>query len=456
MTRRATFCALAILGFAAAEAGCERKASTSDGPDASATVGSGLGTVAPTPVTDAGREGGALGSPKPLAPMNVLFLSIDSLRADMPWAGYERPIAPRLSALYERSAKFTRGYSTSSFTSKSIPGMLTGKYPSELVRTGAFFTKYLNGSDFFCTQLTAQEIPCIAGHAHAYFGKGQSGFESGFRDWKLVPGIAFDYQTDPYVTSDKLTTLAISMLTELAQQPEAGKKPFFAWFHYMDPHDQYQPHAESTHYGRKPRDLYDEEVFWTDLQIGKLLDFVETQPWATRTAIVVTADHGEMFGEHGMTRHAHEIWEELVHVPLFVHLPNNPPRTVDTPRGAMDLVPTFTELLGATPPTGLHGTSLVAEIRGATVAPRDVIVDLPEDEYNERRRALVHENLKLISFGKDVRYSLFDLAADPKEATDLVKTKPDLFAEMRARYQDACRNIPESPPKGGIPRHDAK
>lgn len=445
MTRWAYVGALAILG-------CGRSPEREATPDAGSAAPLATATSAPAPLPEGRSDGG----PRATGPLNVLFLSIDSLRADMPWAGYERPIAPRLTALYERSAKLTRGYSTSSFTSKSIPGMLTGKYPSELARTGAFFTKYLAASDFFCTQLSAQDIPCVGGHAHAYFGKGQSGFESGFREWKLVPGIAFDYQTDPYVTSDKLTALATTMLAELAQQPDAGKKPFFAWFHYMDPHDQYQPHAESPHYGKRPRDLYDEEVFWTDLQIGKLLDFVETQPWATRTAIVVTADHGEMFGEHGMTRHAHEIWEELVHVPLFVSLPNNAPRVIDTPRGAMDLVPTFAELLGVPPPAGLHGTSLVAELRGAPAPPRDVIVDLPEDEYNERRRALVHENLKLIAFGKDVRFALYDLAADPHEANDLSRKRPELQAEMRERYDRACKDIPESPPKGGIPRHDAK
>lgn len=387
--------------------------------------------------------------PPPTGPLNVLLITIDSLRADMPWAGYPRPIAPRLSALKEKSVYYPRAYSTSSFTSKSIPGLLTGKVPSELSRTGSFFTKYLDPKDFLCTSLAAQDIACLGGHAHAYFGKGQSGFESGFRDWQLVKGIAFDYQTDPYITSDKLTALAKTML---ASPPPR----FFAWFHYMDPHDEYHPHQESPHFGKKPRDLYDEEVFWTDSWIGQLLDFVSSQPWAEKTAIIVTADHGEMFGEHGMTRHAHEIWEELVRVPLFVYLPGNAPRTIDVARGAGDLVPTFADLLGATPPSGLRGTSLVPEVRGATVPARDIVVDLPEDEYNERRRALVHDHLKLIAFGKDQRFALYDLAADPKETTDLSKKQPESFAEMRARYKDMSDRIVESPPKGGIPKHDVK
>lgn len=385
-------------------------------------------------------------------PWNVLLISIDSLRADMPWAGYERPIAPRLSALHAKSVSYPRAYSTSSFTSKSIPGLLTGRYPSELARTGAFFTKYLSPADFTCTALSAEGIPCIGGHAHAYFDKGQSGFESGFAKWQLVPKIPFDYQTDPYVTSDRLTPLAIELLGEAAAAK--SEKPFFAWFHFMDPHDVYNGHAESPHFGKRPRDLYDEEVFFTDLWVGKLLDFVAAQPWGERTAIVVTADHGEAFGEHGITRHAHELWEELVRVPLFVHIPGVAPRVIDTPRGHADLAPTFVELLGAKPIPTLRGTSLVAELRGGEAAPRDVIADLPEDEYNERRRALIHDHTKLISFGNDVRFALFDLATDPKESDDLIRKRPELAEEMRGRYREAAKTIPELPPKGGIPRHD--
>ena len=388
-------------------------------------------------------------------PWNVVLLTVDSLRADMPWAGYDRPIAPRLSALQAKSITYSHAYSTSSFTSKSIPGLLTGRYPSELARTGYFFTKYLVPAEFVCTGLDAQGIPCVGGHAHAYFGKGQSGFESGFRNWRIVPGISFDYQTDPYVTSDKLTPLAIEMLGDVASGAGAREnKPFFAWFHYMDPHDEYKSHAESPHFGKRPRDLYDEEVFFADLWIGKLLDWIDAQPWAARTAIIVTADHGEAFGEHGITRHAHEVWEELVHVPMFVHVPGLAPRVIDATRGAADIAPTVLDLVGAESVASLHGRSLVPELRGVPSPARDVIVDLPEDEYNERRRALIHERTKLIAFGNDVRFALYDLEADPKESEDLIRKRPDLADDMRRRYKEASKAIVESPPRGGVPTHD--
>lgn len=394
----------------------------------------------------------AVAAAKAIGPHNVVVISVDSLRADMPWAGYERPIAPNLTTLHAKSTSYTRAYSTSSFTSKSLAGLLTGRYPSELARTGAFFTRYLSPKDFLCTSLEAQGHTCSGAHAHMYFGPKQSGFEYGFSDWRIVSGITFDYQTDPYVTSDKLTPLAIQVLERAAESSKTKGKPFFSWFHYMDPHDEYKGHAESPHFGKRPRDLYDEEVFFTDLWIGKLLAWIETQPFAATTAIVVTADHGEAFGEHGMSRHAHEIWEELVRVPLFVYVPGRPPRTIDTPRGHADLAPTFAALLGAN--ATLPGTSLVPELEGGDAAARDVIVDLPEDEYNERRRALVHGTTKLIAFGKDQRFSLFDLAADPKEKKDLIRENAELAADMKQRYRDASKAITDVAPTGGIPKHD--
>lgn len=436
-----------LLLFAAALVSCSKRApSPEPGGGGAADASSTSAELAPRPVEPP--------TAVPPRPSNVILLTIDSLRADMPWAGYPRPIAPRLTELHGRSVAYTRAYATSSFTSKSVAGFLTGRLPSELARTGSFFTKYLDPKDFLCTTLGAEGIPCVGGHAHAYFGKGQSGFENGFGTWKLVPDIPFDYQTDPYVTSDKLTPLAIEMLTEVARTAESSSRPFFAWFHYMDPHDEYKPHPGQPTFGTRARDLYDGEVLFTDTWVGKLLDFVESQPWATRTAIVVTADHGEAFGEHNMTRHAHELWEELVHVPMFFVVPGVKPRTIDTPRAHLDLVPTFADLLGAKV-EGRRGKSLVPELHGAPAEPRDVLLDLPEDDYNERRRGLVHGTWKLVAYGNDVRFSLFDLEADPKESEDLFWKRRDVGEEMRRLYREASKALDAKEPRGGIPGKDA-
>jgi choline-sulfatase len=387
----------------------------------------------------------------PRPPFNVLLLTVDSLRNDMPWNGYPRPIAPRLDALRRRATDYPHAYSVSSFTSKSLGALVSGRYPSELARTGVFFTQYLKSNTMVCESLAEAGVPCVAAQAHGYLARGVGGFDQGFRDWRLVPGITFDFNTDPYVTSDKLTAQAIDMLSDAT----LTRAPFFAWFHFMDPHDVYQAHAGGPHWGTRPRDLYDEEVLFTDGWIGKLVDFVEAQPWAARTVIVVSADHGELFGEHHAFRHAHELYEELVHVPLFVVVPGQPARVIDAARSHIDLVPTMVELLGQRPGTSLRGASFAAELLGGEPAPsRDVVCDLPRDDWNDRRRSLMHGEWKLIAFGDDTRFELYDLGADPRETTDLFWKRRDVAEDMRRRYREACRGIDDVAPAGGIPTHD--
>lgn len=436
--------AVALVALALTLSGCPSRSTpgTDAGPAADASPPADAAITEAGPTADATQKG----------PFNVVLITVDSLRADMPWAGYERPIAPRLSELYKQSVAFTRAYSTSSFTSKSIPGLLTGRYPSELQRTGQFFTRYLEPKEFMCKHLSAEGIPCVGAHAHMYFAGQTSGFEYGFERWKIVPGITFDYEKDPYVTSDKLTPIAIEQLGEVAKDA----RPFVAWFHYMDCHDEYKTHPESPHYGKKARDLYDEEVFYTDLWIGKLLDYVESQPWGKKTVIIVSADHGEAFGEHNSWRHAHEVWEPLVHVPLFMRIPGRKPRAIDAPRSGIDVPATIVELVGAKSVPPMTGKSLMPEIDGAKPEARDVIVDLPEDDFNEKRRAMIHEKTKLIMFGEEIRFSLFDLESDPGEEKDLWGKNKELTAEMRERFRNANKQIAFAMPRGGVPGKDVK
>jgi arylsulfatase A-like enzyme len=395
------------------------------------------------------------------APYNVVFITIDSMRADMPWAGYKRDVAPNLTALAARSTVYTHAYSISSFTSKSVAGMLSGKYPSELARTGVFFTKYDSSNTFMCETLQKQAIPCVAAEAHAYLKPGYAGLDQGFHSWKIVDGLTLDYQRDPYVTSQKMTPLAISLLQDpevTAPLADGGTHPFFAWFHYMDPHDDYQSHEESPHFGTRARDLYDEEIFYTDLWIGKLLEFVNAQPWAKNTAIVVSADHGEFFGEHGRVKHAHELYEELIHVPLLVHLPNqneSAHRVIDVPRSQIDLVPTFFDMMNATPTPDLDGVSLKDEWLGQTPADaRDILADLPQDEFDSRRRAVLHDGWKIIAHRNDEGFELFHLSEDPGEQNDVFNKDKENATRMLKLYRAASAKLKDVAPIGGVPTYD--
>jgi choline-sulfatase len=386
-------------------------------------------------------------SPIPPAKRNVLFLTIDSLRADMPWNGYPRPIAPNLTALAEKCANYTNAYSVSSYTAKSVAAFLSGQYPSTLYRNGFFFAGYANANQFMAETLSAQGIATLAFHGHMYFARAK-GLEQGFGEWRIVSGIDFDPQTDNHVTGEKMTKLGI----ELLGKPELKTKQFFAWGHYMDPHDQYNRHEEAPSFGNKARDRYDQEVFYTDLWLKKLLDFVNEQAFAKDTYVVISADHGEAFGEHGMYKHAFELWEALTRVPLLVCGPGIKAQRITERRSHIDLVPTFYELLGQPAPANLPGKSLLPELTGQEPAKNrePIYLELTEDSHNPPRRALIHGDYKLIWSGPRDKFQLFNLTKDPGEEKELSKDEPDQLKAQIATSHAFWDKLPMVEPYGNM------
>ena len=200
------------------------------------------------------------------------------------------------------------------------------------------------------------------------------------------------------------------------------------------------PHDGSPDFGRadrtpsgQARAQYDEEVWFTDLHVGRVLDFVKAQPWGANTVIILTADHGEAFGEHKHWGHGRELWEPLVRVPLIVAVPGIPARRVSLRRSHIDLAPTIVELLGAALPTdgSLRGKSLVTDVLARPeqkLAEHDVFIDMPEGPFNEMRRAFITgptPGTKLVDVAGR-RLELYDLARDPDEAQNLSSDKERL------------------------------
>ena len=437
---------LALL--AAGSAGC-RRAHAESTPHATASV-------APTPApsaapssVDAGEaQASAAATPAGTArpgPFNVILIAVDSLRADMPWAGYRRNIAPNLSRFERRAVNFTRGYAISPVTSRSVGPLLVGKYPSEMPRTGQFFTTYYPQNLFLGERLKPEGHRSVAVLAHAYFYGG--GIKQGFDDYHLLSGTMLD---DPEAkpTSERLTVAAQRYIGRAADPK--GERRFFAYLHYMDPHSEYLEHEDGPDFGEDKRDLYDGEVYYTDRWVGALIAWVGKQPFGKQTAIIVTADHGEGFGEHGHYRHGYEVWEALVHVPLLVYVPGAEPRHIDTPRSHIDLAPTILELMGVAADPPYRGQSWVSEIFGATPEPRPVVVDLPRDNLEDRRRAVIDGDMKLIARGDDERWLLYDLGKDAKEKKNLTETDPGELRRMRKLYFDLSAKIPNEEIHGDV------
>ncbi|MBW2457995.1 MAG: sulfatase-like hydrolase/transferase, partial [Deltaproteobacteria bacterium] len=197
----------------------------------------------PTSAADSSAQPGttASGTASPPPKLNVVVIFVDAMRADMPWAGYPRDIAPNLTALEKQSVSYTRAYALSSYTAMSDAGFLAGRYPGELKRSGYFFSAYPDDELFFPELLQPAGVRTLAAHAHFYFEK-KAGFHQGFDDYRMVPDLDANNTTDKNVTSPQHVALAQTMLSEKANT--GGQ--FFAWFHFMDPHDRYGTHEGFT------------------------------------------------------------------------------------------------------------------------------------------------------------------------------------------------------------------
>jgi arylsulfatase A-like enzyme len=369
-------------------------------------------------------------------------LSIDALRADhLESGGHDPTVMPTLNALAKRSATYTNFRSLSSFTSQTIGGFLGCRYPSELKRSGSFFGAYPPEELFFPELLQKAGVKTLSGHAHFYFGK--AGFEQGFDVYELVPGIKKNNKTDESVTSPAHTEMILQHLAKAG----GSDQPFFAWYHLMDAHDVYKEHKENKSFGKGQRGLYDGELHFVDQHLAKIFAFVEAAPWGKDTLIVVTADHGEAFGEHKMTRHGFELWDVLTHVPLIVHGPGVKPRTIGKLRSMIDLCPTILESFGVDKDPSFHGQSLWSELRGEDQPDRDVITDLARSSDNDRRRTFQRGTFKVIELGDGDGYQLFDLASDQKEEADLARKQKDKLAELRRAMSEALAPVKEICPK---------
>jgi choline-sulfatase len=359
---------------------------------------------------------------------NLIFISVDTLRIDVGFMGYRKPTTPNLDKLAARSVVYDRMYAMASYTGKSMGPMLIGKYPSETHRNGAHFNTYFPDNVFLAERLKDAGFHTMGVPSHWYF-RPWSGLSQGMDIWDMsaIPNGPMG-DTDNNITSPAVTDTAIKLLSN----EENTKGRFFLWAHFFDPHAQYMPHKEAPNFyeERGPNSwakaAYDAEVWFTDKHLGRLLDFVASQPWGERTVIVVTADHGELFAEHGMSWHGVDIWELLVRVPMIIHVPGVTPHRIPKKRSQIDLVPTLLDLMRQEVPgrPELSGISLLPELLedpGANVEERDVYVDMPEGPFTQMRRALIHgptPGMKLTHLGGN-QYYLFDLSADPEEAHDL-------------------------------------
>ena len=340
----------------------------------------------------------------------VVLITIDALRGDQPWTGYELAKTPVLSKFAEQGVVYTRNYAIANTTGPAISGLLAVRYPTELERDNCPLAGFTIGEGLGPV-LSKAGVWTGAAHGHAYFG-GATAPKGGFTDWRTIDNVAGKMATRGAVTGPEVTELMVALL-----QAAPPDKPSFLWGHYLEPHDSYVYHKDFPPSSDPRRGVYDGEVAFVDDQVGKVLAAIDASPMKDRTAVIVSADHGEAFGEHERYRHGFTVFEEEVRVPLMLRIPGQAPRRIDTPRSGMDIPRTIATLLGVEPPPRWRGRSLTEDLGDKPLEERPVLVDVPELMNLPAQQAVLLGKYKVVKFGP--KWTVYDLEADPKEQKPL-------------------------------------
>lgn len=325
-------------------------------------------------------------------PPNVLFITIDTLRADhlSSW-GYHLETSPNIDKLAAEGVRYAAAYTVTSRTAPSHFSMFTGRYPQEHGAKLNGFAVPQDSKFLFLPQVLRN---------HGYKN---GAFVSAWPLTKRLTKIDrfFDVYDEDLSRSyqainsmrwaEDVTPRAIDWIRKNKQGP------FFAWVHYFDPHSPYDFRPE--HEAKKPTgqpdrtkergqdavpaDLkaYNSEILYTDHWVGKLIEALDAEGLGQNTLVVLLSDHGESIGERGYQGHSHRLYESVVHIPLIFRMPGTiaAGKTVETRVSTLDLMPTILDLTvkavkpGAEIPSDFAGRSLAASLKeDGTVPDRTV------------------------------------------------------------------------------------
>lgn len=426
---------------------------------------------------------------------NIVLILIDAARVDrFGCYGYDRDTTPNIDGFSQGSTLYQSAYSPAAWTLPAVSSVFTGLYPTE--HRVDFDNAYLDPQFRTLAQLLAEAGYQTMGiSANAWVGSA-AGLKRGFKRFKLVDRIFNQMPPQRWqVVIEKIvrffrgssdsggrraTRLAINWLRDRDKD-----EPFFLFLHYMEPHAPYRPTwqwanrfferrsaykealklakieleylAGDCTLGSDELDsigrLYDAELRYADHQVGKILRELLAQDDFSNTLVIITADHGENLGEHGLLGHQYCLRDTLLHVPLLIRFPGEglPAFNSDLVLN-QDIFATCLSLVGygqnqlsyATRWVDLHPENLKA-----SVVPEYVFAQylypmtdrfqkyFPHSDYtryDHKLWSVRSDRFKLIR-RDDGELSLFDIESDPSEKRNLVTERPDLVSELEAELK---------------------
>lgn len=380
--------------------------------------------------------------------LNVVFILIDTLRADRLGSyGYGRKTSPHLDELARQGIRFAHVLSQSSWTKTSMASLWTGTYPASnaILR----WDQGLPESATMPAEILQQAGLRTAGIFRNGWLAGNFGFSQGFATYYMPKPSATPAKFARHTPSAHPLHGSDADLTEAAVEflRSFGDDRFFLYLHLMDVHQYaYDTHAEL--FGTSYSDFYDSALSWVDRNVGTILRAVDERGALGRTIVVVAADHGEGFMEHGQEGHGRTLYREVTEVPLIVSLPFalDPGVVVEPLVQNVDIWPTILDLAGMPALPGAQGRSLVPliEAAGQGASPPPDLAERAAYAELDRTWGIPKKEPKPIVavtngpwcliqdvLGVDPP-ELFDQAADPWEKQNVATSRPEVLGQMQA------------------------
>ncbi len=407
----------------------------------------------------------------PRAPVkrpNIVLIVVDTLRPDhMSFYNYHRPTTPHLDRWFANSRRFEQAYAPISFTPPSMMSLLSGLYPMKH-RVRMVFQKLPDRVPIISDYLKPLGYHTAAVVSNMVLTQEATNLGTRFDYFddyvdELVP-VRKGYERNAGRTTDA----AIEWL----QKASALESPHFVWLHYMDPHGPYAPPPEKPiafdHDTPQPIDIrripvynqldgnndglyyvdrYDEEIAYTDAEIGRFLDAYQRAGLLEDAIVIFTSDHGEYMMDHEKWfTHGYHVYNASTRVPLMILEPGGEARTETAPVSLVDLLPTMLSYAKAERMPELDGSSLLAP------GERDIFLEGLGAGRGKQFRGLVRGFHKWTIYSEggaelEQYRRYYDLSRDPHEAAP---TTWDEAGPAPPALLDALRRDPDP---SGMPQN---
>ena len=413
--------------------------------------------------------------------MNILYITVDALRADH----VTKEVMPTANSFVNDAISFAECYANGPGTPWSFPALLSSRDSGAVEGFG--ISEGGDGHPTLAEALTEHGY-ATAGFTDNRFVSSDYNYDRGINamydsgatsEWKRLKQVIRTtlghdgvlYQTllrSYHVVDDLLLNLSgkesrfvrsADLVEQLLSWVETQNEEWFAWLHPMDTHapyeapEQYQvqylddpvPRQRSQELARKAthhpdeltdeewqlqRDLYKAECTYLDDQLEFLFDSLSEEV-IQETVVVLTADHGEMHGEHGLGGHPQQFWEEVIHVPCAISIPDRQKQSLDGQIGLVDLPPTLLDTVGIGIPEAWDGNSMLPDPSGEFISREHLFVDVGAELNRDHAGLRRADGWKLMRHGQNGEL-LLDLTSNPDEdpGNNRIADEPDVFDEM--------------------------